>query len=249
MTSTDRPDAVVRIRSPGDMVVLKDNLRRPEEAGKQIGTLMVRVSNKSFREQALGELAWKPRSVFVKDARGTRYLANVAGIISDFRRGSTPPARRFEPRPALIDTKTLQNSVAYRLEMEEGRCTIVTGTVQPYASTHFHGGEVSQEITPATKDAMRAWIETKTGGASRAEKKRGKTIGPLDEKAQGRHEKATKTGGVADGLRYLLAPETTVWKQRVPARPFIGVTPEVQEKIPRMLALNVAAQGVPDGES
>lgn len=233
------PDAIVRIRSPEDWVVFKARLRRPQAAATQLGVLMERVSGKAFREQRLGDIQWAPRSVYVRDSRGGKYLANVAGILSDFRTGKTPPARRFEPTPALVDTNTLKGSVHSSVALEDGRATITTGTVQPYAGVHFSGGTTSVEITPAVKAALAAWISTKEKSATRATKAR--PHGPLDEKADKKYTKSQKMGGVADGLRFLLHQD--VWRQRVPARPFIGVTDEVQQKAPKIFALKVAKEG------
>lgn len=229
-------DAVVRIRSPEDWTVFKARLKRPDAAAKQLGVLMERVSGKAFLEQRLGDVNWPPRSVRVTDSKGVRYIANVAGIISDFRQGKTPPARRFEPTPALVDSNLLKGSVHSSVALEDGRATVTTGSILPYAGLHFWGGATVVEITPAVKAALTSWIKTKETSAKRSEKNR--PHGPEEEKDQARHDKAAQMGGVADGLRFLLHQDS--WRQRVPARPFIGVTPEVQEKAPKIFARYVA---------
>lgn len=70
---------------------IESKLANPEVALRQVGALMVAESQRAFRDQKFGEKAW--------DARKGKI--NVFGIIADFYEGKkSPPARRFESRPA-----------------------------------------------------------------------------------------------------------------------------------------------------
>lgn len=122
-------------------------LDNPTAALKQIGALMVGESQRAFREQRLGDKQWEPRAPI-----------NVFGIIADFARGAgAPPARRFQRRPALEDTRNLLRSISFRLVDEH---TVEVGTVVQYAQVHQKGGEVkSEKITKTVQEALWDWLQ------------------------------------------------------------------------------------------
>lgn len=127
---------------------LEKNLGNPSGALKQIGALMVAESQRSFREQKHGRDKWEPRSD-----------VNVFGIIADFAKGGTPPARRFERTPALKDTGRLSNSVAFKVH---GRTTVSVGSTLDYAGVQHHGGTVeSERITGSVRRALWKWLKPK----------------------------------------------------------------------------------------
>lgn len=141
---------------------------------KQIGTLMVAESQDAFRNQKLGDKAWKER--------GT---PNVFGIIRDFADGRRePPARRFERRPVLMDTGRLRQSIAWRV-MASGD-VVEVGTNLPYAAVHHRGGEVeSATITQSMQAAIWQWLK----GSGKQHKR---TLGwLLNKKFSGKKLKAT----------------------------------------------------------
>jgi phage gpG-like protein len=121
-------------------------LEAPERALKQIGVLIVAESQRAFKEQAFGGKPWPARAV-----------PNVFGILADFAAGkAAPPARRFEPRPALRDTGRLAQSIAFRVL---GRTAVEVGTNVEYAAVHQKGGKVeSAKITPAVRSALWQWL-------------------------------------------------------------------------------------------
>ena len=123
-------------------------LHNPQAALKQIGVLMVAESQQSFRDQKHGRDKWKGRAPI-----------NVYGIISDFAKGSTPPARRFETRPVLKDTGRLSNSIAFKLS---GGNTVEVGTNLSYAGVHQHGGAIESEtISKSVQSALNKWLKPK----------------------------------------------------------------------------------------
>ena len=84
---------------------------------------------------------WEPRSV-----------PNLPGIIRDLEKGGNISKRRFDPRPALIDTGRLKNSGATRIVGD----TIYWGTNVPYAGLHQWGGTSEFEsYIPAKKNDLK----------------------------------------------------------------------------------------------
>ena len=125
-------------------------LENPQRALKQIGALMVAESQRSFRDQKHGRDKWKARSD-----------VNVFGIISDFSKGSTPPQRRFESRPALRDTGRLSGSISYKV----GGSAVEVGTNLDYAGVHQFGGAVeSDKISKSVQKSLQTWLKPKDKG-------------------------------------------------------------------------------------
>jgi phage gpG-like protein len=121
-------------------------LENPQRALKQIGALMVAESQKSFRDQQHGEDKWEPRAP-----------VNAYGIIADFSKGGTPPARRFESTPALKDTGRLSGSIAFKVN---GRSSVSVGSNLPYAGTMQHGGAIeSEKISSSVRRALWKWLK------------------------------------------------------------------------------------------
>lgn len=117
---------------------------------KQIGALMVAESQTAFRDQKLGDTAWKERRA-----------PNVFGLLRDFADGKRePPARRFERRPVLMDTGRLRQSIAWRI-MASGD-VVEVGTNLPYAAAQHRGGTVeSATITKQMQSAIWSWLKGK----------------------------------------------------------------------------------------
>lgn len=123
-------------------------LENPRRALKQIGALMVAESQRSFREQQHGRDKWDPRAP-----------VNVYGIISDFAKGGTPPARRFQRRKVLLDTTRLSGSIAPKVL---GRTAVEVGTNLSYAGVHQYGGPIESEtISSAVQRALWKWLKPK----------------------------------------------------------------------------------------
>ena len=133
-------------RKGGKIARIEKKLTSPEVALKQIGALMVAESQRAFKEQQFGAKRWDARAPI-----------NVYGIISDFSEGkSKPPARRFEPRPALRDTGRLAASIAFKVT----GMAVEVGTNVEYAQVHQSGGEVeSKPITETVQRLLWAWLK------------------------------------------------------------------------------------------
>ena len=128
---------------------IQKRLESPTAALKVAGLLMVEASQKAFRQQGLGKQKWEARAPI-----------NVYGLIADFARGAGAPAqRRFQRRPALIDTGRLSSSISSRLISED---TVEVGTVVQYAAVHQKGGQVESEtITESMQRAIWDWMKSK----------------------------------------------------------------------------------------
>ncbi len=124
---------------------MRKALENPEKALKQIGALMVAESQASFSRQQHGGKKWRERAP-----------VNVFGILADLSAGKTPPARRFEQRPALRDTGRLASSIAFQV-----RSPIVeVGSKLPYASIHQFGGQTtSAPITGEVRRKLWTWLQ------------------------------------------------------------------------------------------
>lgn len=124
---------------------LTEYVANPRPALVAIGALLKAKARASFREQQRGGIRWKPRNV-----------PNIAGIIADLSEGRTPPMRRLDPRPALIDVGTLRDSIDFRVTSKN---TVEVGTTLPYARVHNFGGETTQNVTQVVKDRLRELIK------------------------------------------------------------------------------------------
>jgi phage gpG-like protein len=131
-------DGSVSLKGPPE---LKENLT----LRWAIGRVLVASCRRSFAlQRSPAGTPWRPRAV-----------PNVAGMLSDFERGASPVARRFQPAPALRDTGHMERSLSFRLE--PGRVTPTVGA--EYAALHLNGGVSSIAIAPGTKRAALRWLD------------------------------------------------------------------------------------------
>ncbi len=107
-------------------------LANPKPILKQIGAVMLSESQDAFRNQGFEGSKWPARQ-----------SPNVFGIIADFHMGRRkPPARRFQDRPALMDTGRLRGSISFRVV--DAR-SVEVGTNLPYAAPQHFGLEVESK--------------------------------------------------------------------------------------------------------
>jgi len=193
----DEGDRIRRIRQA---------LGNPQAALKAIGALMMSESRNAFRAQKFGNVEWAPRSV-----------PNRFAVLMDFSQGGTtkPPARRFQPRPALVNrggAGGLQSTIAFRLV---GNDTVEVGTNLPYASVHQFGGTTeSVQITETIQEKLKKWLK---GSGKKWESFFRKYTLPswLGKKDE----------------------------QTVPARPFIGVNEQTREDIEEAIGIHIYEVG------
>ena len=109
----------------------------------EIGIEMVASAEKAFRVQALGKTRWSGRGV-----------PNVAGIISDLNRGATPPKRRFESRPAGIDTGKLRQSIGLTLSQN----SVLVDSRLTYSKKFQEGGKSTLTLTKTGKESLKRFL-------------------------------------------------------------------------------------------
>lgn len=198
----------------GDLLrALERSLMNPARVMKRLGFLVQTRAKKAFADQKRGPFKWKARAV-----------PNVPGILADLREGNRDiPARRFEPRPALMDRGHLLADISAETAVSvEGTNVVRIGSRKPYASLHQYGGEVDIPIDDALKEKIKDLLRRMAGRAKR-EDKRAFGTGP----SSGDFAGAAKVSGRADLLRKVLGPlmrknvRGITWT--VPARPFIVV--------------------------
>lgn len=148
---------------PGDKFLrIQKNTKNPRAVVKNLGNILAKISRESFKKQALFKSRWP-----------ARFVPNVPGIISDVNRGATPPKRRFDSRPALIDKRALQPSITSKVISNNAG---VVGTTVGYGKIHNEGGTAQIAITANGRERLGKWLKKK--GDKISEKHRG-IIGAL----------------------------------------------------------------------
>lgn len=138
-----------------------ERFRNVENLARVVGLYMVGKTQSAFSQQGRGGIAWRPRAV-----------PNRIGILHDLYAGRMPPSRRFEDRPAGIDTGRLRSSIASRVQGN----TVIVGSNVPYASDVQKGSKSSIQIDGSLRRSLSDWLRSLSGDrkqqASRA-------LGPL----------------------------------------------------------------------
>ena len=177
------------------MVRLKGAIADKRSILEQIGALMEAESQEAFARQRLGDIRWEPRY----PNQGDPFI-NVAGAVSDFAKGATEPrSRRYQRRPAAMDTGEMQNSVRSRVVDDE---SVEVGSNLKRAPFHQFGLVSTQEVTQEMKNAIARFLLSDRGAQYR------------------------------EKLSFLTLPNTNRLDTEIVARPFLGVTPELEEDIP-----------------
>lgn len=120
-------------------------LANPRPILSWIGVYMVRKTMKAFRDQKYGTNAWKPRRV-----------PNVPAALRDLDKSPNVKARRFQARPALVDTGRLRGSFSWRFL---SGVAIEYGSNVPYARLHHAGGISSITITASMLKNLSTWLK------------------------------------------------------------------------------------------
>ena len=134
-------------------------------------------------------------------------FVNFAAALSDLNRGRFVRARRFDRQPVLQDTGQLFRSISFRIQGSFiVRTGVLTGPARRYANLHHQGGKSKQTITAVAKETLAKQIK----------------------KSKGKQEAALRKLGLI-----VFNQETLVTK--VNRRPIVGITPESEEKIRKLL--------------
>lgn len=190
--------------------VVSKALLNPLKILKAWALLWVRATQDGFKAQKRGPFAWAPRM-----------SPNIPGMLRDFERGPNVPKRRFEARPALMDTGMLKKSYAWSNRDSK---SILVGTNIPYANLHQFGGKVKIKITQTMRENLSTWMKREGGRSGRV--MTGEKPGPGASKAEKKAyrdrmkaNKATASSGLSDKFGWLF--NTDVYEFTVRARPHV----------------------------
>lgn len=175
----------------GILLRIAGTIRKPQPMLQALGLLVVGRAQKAFMDQKRGAFNWQARAT-----------PNILGILADLNRDATPPARRFQPRPAGIDTGNLMQSLTpggVGTVKPVANDAIDVGTVAPGADLIQYGGESFQPVTEKTKANLRAWLKRKNDPE------------------------------LSKFLKFLLRKDVDGFNKDVPARPFLIVTDQDAE--------------------
>lgn len=153
------PQAVT-LTTAGEAIRLQGRIDRPEKLLKRFGALLVSDSQKAFKDQALGDIAWPARYPNQRDP-----FINIAWALKDFAAGRSKPLdRRFQNRPAGIDTGETMRATSFRLV---GPTAVEVGNPMPWANAMQRGGiEGVIPITAEMKKRMGKWLKSQKTTAS-----------------------------------------------------------------------------------
>lgn len=128
----------------GALTDLEQRLSAPQAALRAVGLYMVGQAQAAFSKQGRGGAAWLPRAV-----------PNRIGVLRDLEAGRTPPSRRFDARPAGIDTGRLRQSLAYRVSGTK----VTIGSQLPYASDVQRGSSVTIDLDADLRHKLAEWLK------------------------------------------------------------------------------------------
>ena len=151
----------------------------PSKLIKQLSVIGLTSAEKSFKDQALGDIEWSERYPNMAPP-----VLNIAGAIKDFNAGrKEPKPNRFQDRPANVDEGTrggLWGSLT--TSDDSGDFVASWGSNKEYASLLQEGGVMVQPITLSAK--WRIWeylysglfTDKEKASKKSIEKKRGSVI-------------------------------------------------------------------------
>ncbi len=125
--------------------LLRTGLKDKSKALNQIGALLTNRAQLAFEQQKRGSEAWAPRGV-----------PSIAGILSDLDKGGTVKDRRFQDRPAGIDTSRLRNSISWDVP---DKSSVEVGTNVEYARDIQDGGLQSIVVTEPMLEGLRDLLQ------------------------------------------------------------------------------------------
>lgn len=140
--------------SPFDLRKFVGGVRQPGDLSrilKVVGEMAVSDSQSNFDKQSFGKEKWERRY-----PNQTPFRINVAGAVADLATGPSIKSRRFQPKPAGLDTGQLRASISAR---KIGRDAVEVGSTLPYAVRVNSGGISSQPITSTVKKNLKLWLK------------------------------------------------------------------------------------------
>lgn len=168
--------------------------REPGPILDAIGLMLVGRAQSAFRDQGRGGVSWLPRSV-----------PNRAGVLMDLKAGKKPSERRWDPRPAGIDTGETRASITHEVHGTR----VEVGSNLNKATEIQEGATTTIALDRDLRGKLAAWLRSLTGAAKRGKK---------DARAS-KSERASKARQ-AFGPLFTLGALTVI----TPPRPFLMIT-------------------------
>lgn len=185
-----------------------------EKVMKGLGGLALSYAQQAFDRQALGAAQWAARYPKQSGAK-----VNIAGVVSDFLAGKqTPPERRFQDRPAAIDTGLLKRSLTPSKALKTHGFVVEVGSMQPNASAVQFGARSEQHLTKSLVGLLADWMKKSRRRIKRAKK--------------GSQPITAKDAAIQKlGFLFNLAKKGKPLVTQSGARPYLGVTNELEDKL------------------
>lgn len=208
---------LVKSKGLGAIIQLSRSISTPkwvqESILKGAGGLALAQAQRAFKEQQLEDKRWPERYPKQKEP-----FVNIAGVVADFLEGrKKPPDRRFDRRPAGIDTAETLRSLTPGKSMRMDGQAVVVGTpfVKKGSKIQF-GGRSRQPVNKQVKDLLGEHLKR---GRKRIKAGYKKSQPPTKQDA-----------GLAK-LGWLMNKNTKELVTNSVPRPYLGLTHELTEKI------------------
>lgn len=210
-------------QQPGRLFIqLERDLADPKRLLIQLGVILQKQAVDAFRNQGLPGNPWKERAV-----------PNVPGVIEDLKVGPRIKDRRWQPRPAGIDTSQTVRSLKDEAQAvrPSGLWEVMVGTRVPQATDMQYGGEKWVGITDTIRHNLAAVMRGTQIKRNRS------YMTALWDKSNGVGGVPWVTARIEDARLRLLRERMgylfrrRLVKFRVPPRPFLDVTDEALAKM------------------
>lgn len=190
----------------------------------QVGAFVKSKAQAAFRDQKRGNVSWPERGV-----------PNVFGIIADLKAGKRPPARRFESRPAGVDSGFTRKMIAYRVTSDSD---VEIGVTSKGAHLLQKGGESESEVIDQTvRDGLYKFLYGSKSKAIKYERRyKNPDSGKVEIYGMNLLRVAAKRAlGFLFNKKFFGKRLT----MKVPARPFLMVTADDQRDLVRLIGVRV----------
>ena len=142
-----------------DIDGMRDRLENLDPLLNAIGALLLETTDRAFEEERFGTIPWPERY----PGQNSPFI-NIAGALRDLSTGPRIKARRFNRRPALVDTGRLRGSFRFQVTSDD---TVTAGTTVEYAPNHHIPLPSTQPVTEQAKQNLREVIQREGRGPRR----------------------------------------------------------------------------------
>lgn len=204
-----------------------------------IGVYAVAAASRAFREQRSPDgTPWPQR--YPNQAGDP---LNVAGAIEDLGTGARIKKRRYDVRPAGVDSGTLRGRLTFEATDDELR----VGSDVPYARRFQEGGKSRQRLDTAV---LRNLMEFLRGRRRAVRRSAGRAARLAGYRVRGARIPVPRTVEERRlGPVFAAARNTGYWETESPARPFVGLSQRDAADIAEQIEADARRIRVPRGRS